>query len=290
MVFYAELNKKLHNMEQQAIGVVLGATSLFAGYILRKLAQMRAEDLFYLNHVPQFQDFKQLKDHLKNSPNQNAEVLLQGRVEKLDKALTSEKTELQGAARLVTTTTYTKVLHQQEGQPKKWRDMSNTIENLNVSVPFKLVDGSGNHVTVRGAHEAGGFRHVLQRVWQDKVQADSRSLGDFATNMALKEIPNGSLTRQFLLVFGSSIGAYGNAVLESQSLLSSGQVSFTPVEVNSSIRSLISKNEMILGSMKLFSVIFLVGGGSILFITGISLLFRLLERERREDQLPLPSS
>ncbi len=274
---------------EQAAGVVLGAVSLFAGYVLRKLAQARAEDLSNLNHVPQFQDFSKLRDHLKDSPSQSADVLIQGRVEKLDKVVTSEKSEQEGAARLVTTTTYTKVLHEREGQPKKWRDTSNTIENVNISVPFKLVDKRGNDITVHAVHQAVGFRQVLQRVWQDKVQPDSRSLGDFATNLTLKEISNGSLTREFLLLFGTSVGAYGTAALEKQSLFSSGQVSFTPLEVNSSIQSLISRNEMILGSMKLFSVIFLVGGGSILFITGVSLLFRLLEGQKRNEQPPLPS-
>lgn len=273
-------------MEQQAIGFALGAASLFAGYVLRKIAEMRAEELSYLNHVPRFYDFKQLKDHLKDSPSQSADVLLEGRVEKLDKVLTSERSELEGVARLVTTTTNTKVLREQEGQPSRWRDISNTIENVNVSVPFKLVDASGNHVTVRAIHEAGGFRQILQRVWQEKVGPDSRSLGDFATNMTLREIPNGSLTREFLLVFGTSVGAYGNAVLESKSLWSS-EVSFTPVEVNSSIRSLISRNEMILGTMKVFSIIFLVGGGSILFFTAISLLYRFLERNESRRSTPV---
>ena len=276
-------------MELHAAGFVLGAASLFAGYVLRKIAQMRAEDLSYLNLVPRFHNFKQLKDHLKNSPNQSADVLLEGKVEKLEKALNSEKSELEGAARLVTTTTYTKVLHEQEGQPRKWRDMSNTIENVNVSVPFKLVDSSGNHVTVRSVHQAGGFRQILQKVWQEKVGPDSRSLGDYATNMTLSEIPNGSLTREFLLVFGTSVGVYGNAVLESKSFLSS-QVSFTPVEVNSSIRSLISRNEMILSSMKLVSVVLLVGGGSILFITGLSLLFNFLESNRGRTPPAIPAA
>ncbi len=276
-------------MEQQAIGVVLGAASLFAGYVLRKLAQTRAEDLSYLNHIPQFQDFKKLRDHLKDSPSESADVLIQGCVEKLDKVVTSEKSEQEGAARLVTTTTYTKVLHKREGQPNKWRDTSNSIENVNISVPFKLVDRQGNDVTVHAVHQASGFRQVLQRVWQDKVQPDSKSLGDFATSLTLKEIPNGSLTREFLLLFGTSMGAYGTATLEKQSFLSSGQISFTPLEVNSSIQSLISRNEMIVSSMKLFSIIFLVGGGSILFITGISLLFRLLEGQEREEQPSLPS-
>lgn len=69
---------KKNIMEQQAIGVALGAASLFAGYVLRRLAQTRAEDLSYLNHVPQFQDFGKLRDHLKDSPSQSADVLIQG--------------------------------------------------------------------------------------------------------------------------------------------------------------------------------------------------------------------
>ena len=276
------------------MGVVLGATSLIAGYVLHKLSQMRSQELSYLHHVPQFRDLKQLKDHLRSSPNQRADVLIEGKAEKLDKVLTSDKSGLEGAAKLLTTTTYSKVYHE-ESQNPKWRDMSNTIENVNVSVPFKLVDTQGNTVTVQSVHTAGGFRQVLERVWQEKTGPDSRSFGDYATNMTVKEIPNGTLTREFLLVFGTSIGAYGNAVLQNQSYWSGGEVSFTPVEVNSSIHSLISRNEMIVNSLKLFSLVFLVGGGGILFITAVPLLLKFLgmtdgslERLEDEEHHPLP--
>lgn len=278
------------------MGVVLGGTSLFAGYILHKLSQTRSQELSYLHHVPQFTDLGQLKDHLKNSPNQKADVLVEGKVEKLDKVLVSDKTGVDGAAKLLTTTTYSKVFNEDTLNPK-WRDISNTIENANVSVPFKLVDSKGKHVTVNSVHMAGGFRQVLQRVWQEKSGPDSRSFGDYATNMTLKEIPNGSLTNEFLLVFGTSMGAYGNAVLENQSFLSSGNITFTPVEISSSIRGLISRNEMIVNVLKLFSLVFVVGGGGILFITVAPFLLNLLSGrtlERLEDDethpRPLPEA
>ena len=279
--------------EQHIVGVVLGASSLLIGYLIHKGAQMRQEELSYLQHVPQFPNFRSLREHLRSSPNKKADVLIEGVVEKLsDNALISEKTGLEGAAKLVTTTTYTKVYQEgseSENRSPKWRDMSNTIENVNISVPFKLSDSQGNSVNVSTVHQAGGFRQVLQRVWQEKIAPDSRHMGDYLTNITLREIPNGLLTREFLLVFGTSIGAYGSASLQTQSgFFASEEVTFTPVEVGTSIRALISRNELIVNSMKFVSLVLLLGGGSIMLITFLPLLLRLVtgdngERENRRQ-------
>ena len=148
---------------------------------------------------------------------------------------------------------------------------------MNISVPFKLSDSQGNSVNVSTVHRAGGFRQVLQRVWQEKIGPDSRHMGDYLTNITLREIPNGSLTREFLLVFGTSIGAYGSASLQkTQSGFFAGEeVTFAPVEVGTSIRALISRNELV-NSMKFVSLVLLLGGGSIMLITFLPLLFRLI--------------
>ena len=273
------------------VGIVLGASSLLLGYVIHKAAQMRQEELSYLMHIPRFANFGRLRDHLRNSPSQRADVLIEGSVEKIDnKALTSEKTGLEGAAKLVTTTTYTKVYQEStesDSREPKWRDMSNTIENVNVSVPFKLVDSQGNSVTVNNVHNSGGFRQVLQRVWQEKVLPDSRQMGDYLTNITLREIPNGSLTREFLLVFGTSIGAYGNATLQQKQagfFSNEETVAFSPVEVGASIRALISRNELIVNSMKFVSLVFLVGGGSIMLITFLPLLLRTVMGDNGREE------
>ena len=262
-------------MEQQVlVGAILGAGSLFAGYVLHKLSELRSEEVSYLHLVPQFRDFGKLRDHLKSSPNLAADVLLEGVVEKLgDASLYSEKAGMEGAARLVTTTTYTKVYHEES---KNWHDMSNSIENVNLSLPFKLADSKGGHVRVEMVHNAGGFRQLLQKVFQEKTLPEQRTMGDYATNITLREIPNGSFTREFLLVFGTSLGAYGNAVLTKQSLFSSGEVVFMPKEVGSSISSLISRNEMIASMFKFFSVMFLFAGGSILLLSAVPIFFKFL--------------
>lgn len=273
--------------EQHIVGVVLGASSLLVGYIIHKAAQARQKELSYLTHVPQFPNLRSLREHLRNSPNQRADVLIEGVVKKLnDNALISEKTGLEGAAKLVTTTTYTKVYQESsetETRTPKWRDMSNTIENVNISVPFKLSDGLGNSVSVNSVHNAGGFRQILERVWQEKIAPDSRHMGDYLTNITLREIPNGSLTREFLLVFGTSIGAYGSASLQKQSgFFANEEVAFAPVEVGTSIRALIYRNELIVNSMKFASLVLLLGGGSIVLITILPLLLKVLTGENRE--------
>ena len=42
---------------------------------------------------------------------------------------------------------YTCQVHSEDSN--KWRDVSNTIENVNVSLPFRLVDAKGNQVRAR---------------------------------------------------------------------------------------------------------------------------------------------
>ena len=273
-------------MEQQLFGIVVGATSLLAGYALHQLSEMRSKELSYLQLVPHFADMKKLREHLSNCPDKKADVLVEGVVKKLGPVpLKSEKAGIEGAAKLVTTTSYRKVLNSQTGQ---WNDSSSTIENLRVSVPFRLVDRSGGAVTVRSIHNTSGFRQLLERVWQERVGPESRSIGDYATNTDLREIPNGSLTREFLLTFGTSLGAYGAASLENKSLLSSGEVNFTPYEVSSSIQGLITRNETIVTVFKFFSMVFLIGGGGILLLSTVPLLlkasgYQVLSSEEREE-------
>ena len=270
-------------------GVLIGGVSLLGGYILRKVSELRAEEVSYLHQVPQFTDFTALRRHLKSSPGQRADVLLEGRVSKLgDAALTSERSGLEGAARLVTTTTYTKVYNEESG---KWREMSNTVENMKGSLPFKLEDSGGGSVRVEGVHTAGGFRSLLQRVFQEKTLPEQRSLGDFATSVVtLREIPNGALTRDYLLLFNTSLAGFGSAVLRSDSLFSSGEVVFSPSEVGESIRGLISRNEMMAGAMKVVSLILLVGGGSVLVLTLTPLVVAMVRRAREGRPLTISNN
>lgn len=256
------------------MGLIVGAGSLALSYLLGKLGDLRAEEVSYLQGVPQFRDFRKLKEHLRNSPGQKADVMVEGKADKLGNAsLYSEKAGVEGAARVVSTTTYSKMWHE---ETSKWRDISNTIENVNLSLPFKMVDGQGDHVRVESVHTAGGFRQILQRVFQEKTLPEQRSMGDYATSVALKEIPNGSLTREFMLVFGTPLAGYGCAVLTKSSFFSGGEVAFTPVEVSSSIPSLISRNEMIVKTFKFLSFMLLVGGGTVLVLSAIPLVVGLV--------------
>ena len=264
-------------------GVVLGGVSLLGGYVLRKLAELRAEQVSYLHQVPKFRDLAALRDHLRSSPGQRADVLVEGRVKKLgDAALISEKAGLEGAARLMTTTTYTKMYNEESG---KWRDLSNTVENTKASRPFLLEDSRGNGVRVDIVHTAGGFRQLLERVYQERTQPEQRTMGDFATNVVtLKEIPNGSLKREFLLLFGTTLAGYGAAVLEKQSIFSGGEMAFTPAEVGHSIDGLISRNEVMASAMKFFSTLLLVAGSSILLFTVAPVLVGLIQERRGRER------
>jgi hypothetical protein len=269
-------------MEQQLFGVVIGASSLLAGYVLHELSNMRSKELSYLQLVPQFSDMTKLRKHLSKCPEQKAEVLVEGVVKKLGpEVLKSEKAGIVGAAKLVTTTLYKKVRDSKTGN---WSDYSNTVENQKISIPFQLVDRSGGTVTIASIHNVSGFRQLLERVWQDRVAPESRSIGDFATNAELQEIPDGSLTREFLLTFGTSLGAYGAASLENQSFLSNGEVKFRPYEVSSSIHGLIARNETVISALKFFSVIFLVGGGGILLLSAVPLVLKAFGYTSEQEQ------
>lgn len=274
------------DVEHVLTGVLIGGVSLLGGYVLRKVSELRDQEVAYIHQVPQFTDFAALRRHLKNAPSQRADVLLEGRVEKLgDAALVSEKSGLEGAARVVTTTTYTKVYNEESG---KWRETSRTEENMKASLPFKLEDPRGSWVRVEGVHTAGGFRSLLQRVYQDKRIPEQRSMGDFATNVVtLKEIPNGSLTRDYLLLFNVSLAGYGSAVLHNQSLFSSGEVVFTPSEVGDSIHGLIYRNEVMASALRVISVILLVAGGSVLVFSLTPLVVGLVNRARERRPLAI---
>lgn len=264
-------------MEQHLFGAFIGTSSLLVGYLLHQLSQMRSRELSYLQHVPQFTDLNKLRKYLGSCPENKAEVLVEGTVKKLGtEALKSEMAGVEGAARLVTTTTYKKVYYQSSNS---WKESSNTIENVCTSVPFTLSDRQGNLLTVLSVKKAGGFRQILERVWQDKTAPDSRSFGDYATNMTVKEMPNGSLTSEYLLVFGSSMAAYGIASLNNQSLLSNGTVKLVPTEVSSSIQGLISRNEMIVDVLKFFSVVLFVAGGGVLLFSAIPLAMAAFSSE-----------
>ena len=252
-------------MEQQLIGVALGASSLLVGYLFHKLSEARSKELSYLRDVPQFTNMSALRQHLADSPEQRAEILVEGTVKKHGgEALKSEKSGVEGAARVLTTTTYKKVYNSQTG---KWNEASSTIENVKVSVPFQIADRRGGAVVIRSVHNTNGFRQVLERVWQARLQPESRSIGDYATGADLQEVPNGSLTREYLLTFGTTLGAYGMASIENKSLLSSGSLNFAPYEVSSSIQGLISRNEFVVSALRFFSMVCIVGGGGILFFS-----------------------
>ena len=274
------------DVEHVLTGVLIGGVSLLGGYVLRKVSELRDQEVAYIHQVPQFTDFSALRQHLKNAPGQRADVLLEGRVEKLgDAALVSEKSGLEGAARVVTTTTYTKVYNEETG---KWRETSRTEENMKASLPFKLEDPCGSWVRVDGVHTAGGFRSLLQRVYQDKRIPEQRSMGDFATNVVtLKEIPNGSLTRDYLLLFNVSLAGYGSAALHNQSMFSSGEVVFTLAEVGHSIHGLIYRNEVMASALRVISVILLVAGGSVLVFSLTPLVVGLVNRARERRPLAI---
>ena len=267
------------------VGILLGAGSMLAGYLFSKLAESQGNEVDYLKNVPRYRSLGHLKMDLEKLPAQRADVLVEGIVRKHGTSLPSETAGLDGAAKLVTTTDFVKVLNPESGV---WSEHTSTTENSRISVPFRIVDMKGGSIVVESVHQAGGFRSLLQQVYQKRTKPEQRSIGDFATTVTVNEIPNGSLRRELLLLFGTSFAGYGQAMLMQQSDFKPDVV-FFPSEVSTSIRDLISHREMVASGLRFLSLVLLAGGGALVLFAAIPLLKRILfprQGERRQIEQP----
>lgn len=260
-------------MEQNAVaGTVIGIASMVGGYLFRKLLEGTSQKLSEMRHVPRFTNLGELKNHLTACPSQQDNVIVEGVVQKLGNgSLQSEKAGVEGAAHVIATTTSTKVY---DDERKRWGERSNAVVNLNIALPFKLVDSNGNYIRVNSVNDAGGFQSVLKLVFQEKTLPEKRSIGDFATGMALSEIPNGSHMQEFVLLFGSPLAGVGTAVLSKQSMFNT-EVIFTPKEVAPSIHELFSRNETMASTYKFLSLLLLFGGGALIVFSLAPVVYRL---------------
>lgn len=265
---------------QLVVGFALGAASTAIGYLFRTLAANRAKKTEYLHHTPRFTSFGgELYSYLKQHPNQEALILLEGTVEQADEQkLYSEKAGVGGAGRSITTVQYYKMRN--EYTQWKWVDSSRTTENLCLSVPFNLKGRDGYSVRVDNAHKADGFRSMLSVAYEDSASHEGKSLGDYAIDMTVNEIPMGKRVTELMLYFGSPLAGFGIATVQSKNLVQS-QVVFTPQEVSTSVQALIMKHEVVASICRFLSwVFFVVAGGVVVFAVAPRFLRR---RHRRRD-------
>lgn len=268
------------------MGVLLGAGSMLVGYLFSKLASSQENEVDYLKNVPRYRNLGELQTDLEKLPAQRADVLVEGIVRKHASSLSCETAGLDGAAKLVTTTDYTKVWDPKTGG---WSEHTSSTENSRISVPFRLADQKGRSVIVESVHQAGGFRSLLQQVYQHRTKPEQRTIGDFATNVTVSEIPNGTLRRELLLVFGTSFAGYGQAMLVQQADFKPDVV-FFPSEVSTTIRALISHREMIASGLKFLSLVLIAGGGVLVLFAALPLLRRMLQQETRRRQIEQPQN
>ena len=74
---------------------------------------------------------------------------------------------------------------------------------------------------------------------------EGKSLGDYAIDITVNEIPMGKrVTTELMLCFGSPLAGFGMAVVRTKNVLQS-QVVFTPQEVSTSVQALIMKHEVV---------------------------------------------
>ncbi len=226
-------------LQWETVGIV-GVISLLIGCVGYYIFSYQKR----FKHVDQFTDMGELKQHLTRCPNKKAKVLIEGIVMKSSEALKTEHSSpVEGAAKYVTT--------------------SNDTE-FEISVPFHLADRSGNMITVQFVHRAEEFRQILDRVWQGDVTHNQRE------NTRGISARYHLVVNEYLLLFGSSMGAYGEATL----IFSSDTVRFVPSEVNSSIDSLISCKEEIVRVHTFLPTVFcfVIAGGVTLLLIAFVLL------------------
>ena len=243
-------------MEGHFLGITVGVGAIGLGYLLARLSRYTEETTKSLKERPKYYNFSNLARDAANDPNGTlTDVFVQGTVFKKGyggDGLFVESAGIEGVAKLVTTTTYSKVYNPDKD---KWDSHSDTITNQCLSVPFSLSDGKGATVTVEGVHDAYGFRSVLNMVNQTRIHPQQRSVGDYATNMILEEIPSGSLIQEHLLLYGTRIAAYGDVVCTNGSM-----TVLHPQEVGKSISSFISYREVIARIEGIVSTLLIVGG------------------------------
>ena len=259
---------------------VVGVTSTAIGFLFRNLSDNRAKKTDYLHHTPRFTSFgSELYSYLKKQPIQQAHVLLEGTVEQEgDQKLLSEKAGVGGAGRSITTVQYYKTRN--EYTKWKWVDTSRTTENLCLSVPFNLKGRDGYSVRVESAHMSDGFRSMMSVVYEDNATHEGKTLGDYAIDMTVNEIPMGKRVTELMLCCGSPLAGFGMAVAQSKNFLQS-QVVFTPGEVSTSVQALIMKHEIVASIYRFMSwVFFVVAGGAVVFVVAPRLLGL---RHRRRD-------
>ena len=257
------------------LGLLGGVGAVGFGYLLSRISVWTSAESDHLKSLPKYYNFSQLQlDLNKDSNGSLTNVFVQGTIVKQrygSVALFSDKSGLDGAAKLVTTANYSRVYNHEK---QKWDERVETIVNQCLSVPFELSDRHGNNITIENVHNASNFKQILYLVDQRKFLPEQRTVGDIATNMILHEIPNGSLTKEFLLLFGTDIAALGDAIQTN----GSNDIVFYPQEVGSSISYLIYHHELIAKIERVLSTV-LILGGSIQIIIQLWFLYRKRKME-----------
>lgn len=268
-------------MEQHIVGVLLGAGSVAVGYFFSKVAVWFQNEADYLRHAPRYHNFADLERDLANGTTSGfqSRILVEGIVSKDKTVLFSDKGGIDGAAKLVISTSLRKVLDEESG---KWEEKRDTFTNQCLSVPFKLVDRKGSSLTVENVHLASGFRRILQLVYQSKDVPEQRSIGDYATGLTLSEISAGSEMKEYMLLYGATFAGFGDA-MQFGIDGSTSRIIFYPTEVGHSIKSMISEREFMVGFNQVLSKLFTVGGLALIFVASIHLVLKL-SRKWRQDR------
>ena len=266
---------------------LINALSEFFDYIRGKPTTQKKHNPY--SHIPQFSDFKKLKDHLSNCPDSSADVIVEGKVEEhgYSKFSLASKNptkihDKKGAARLEVTTEVINLEEKDKLTKGGITSRKMTETAYCESVPFKLVDTHGNHIyTHSSIHEAEGFKLLMKEVpfttgkREPRMNIQSKDVQGFIT------LNKETTTAHYLLAFGTPIGAYGRA-----KLVGSSGVSFSPLRVDNSAKSLTTSQNNIPDSCCTFwnrKTLLIVLLGSTLIIAGLYFAFQYYRRRHKKQ-------
>ena len=275
------------------IGGVCGLASGVFGVLFYNLAESKKKETVYLHNSPTYRTFgSDLRNLLKASHKSEANVLLEGTVEKIDDLkVTSNDVGISGAGRIVTTLYSSKVRvdvqHEKRNRRRykrrkrvaQWNDVSRVIENTRISVPFNLKGKDGHTIRVENAHLADNFQSSLTMVYND-VDHYSQPILPAREYPVGYEVPVSKHVTELLLCFGAPFAAYGKAMIPS----TQPEIIFTPTDIGKSVNDIIYRKEFVAGVYRVLAWMCFAGlGGCILFALVPKLWKFLQPNQQRND-------
>ncbi len=229
--------------DEIAAAVFFGITG--GAFLLGGLALSKSEEWITetpVHRAPQFGNFIALSDYLRQCPGREANVLVQGRAEKLDnRTVSSLNTGIEGAARISVTVTQERAYSGSLLQT--WYSRART-ENYEGSVPFTLAGTQRSYIRVQSIHTAEHFQELVTPDFKQEKALP----GLFSDTPPTSDttVPTRTSIHESIMVFNTEFASYGSAVYDA----TREEVTFTPEIVGLSISRMLGNGRFrVLGWM-----------------------------------------